>query len=78
MARPKKQANNEEFGWAICAYHPDGTCGWLVDGKSLNVKTYASPEEAEKALKLMKRDTRYSWNSPMEIKEFKGFSNKKG
>lgn len=77
MARSKKQLDNNQQAWAICTHHPDGTCGWLVDYNTLDVRTYSSPEEAEKALKQMKRNSHYSWSHPTEIKEFTGFSNKK-
>ena len=76
MARPKKQENNEKLVWAICINYPDKTCGWLL-GNDLEVKTYSSPEEAEKALKQIKRGDHYSWNLPVEVKEFTGFSHKK-
>lgn len=69
MARPKKQSN--EPAWAICMYNPDGTCGWFVD-ENTEVKTYPTQEEAEKSLKQLKRNTKYSWSLPVEVKEFKG------
>lgn len=68
MARPKKQTNNEP-AWVICVQHPDGTCGWIV-GEGAEVITYPTLEEAEKALKQMKRNTKYSWSLPVEVKEF--------
>lgn len=75
MARPKKQASDKPV-WAICIHHPDNTCGWFV-GEDADVKTYSSQEEAEKSLKQMKRNSKYSWSLPIEVKEFTGFSNKK-
>jgi hypothetical protein len=75
MARPKKQTNDKPV-WAICVYHPNNICGWLI-GEDKDVKTYPSQEDAEKALKQMKRNTRYSWSSPTEVKIFTGFSNRK-
>lgn len=75
MSRQKKADNL--FGWAICVNHPDGTCGWLMDN-DLEVKTYPSQEDAEKALKQMKRNPHYSWSLSVEVKEFSGFSNKRG
>ena len=68
MARPKKEINDKPL-WAICIYHPDNTCGWIV-GEGAKVVTYPTQEEAEKALRQMKRNTKYSWSLPMEAKEF--------
>lgn len=75
MARPKKQTSDKPV-WAICVYHPDNTCGWLI-GNDADVKTYPSSEEAEKALKQMKCGNHYSWSMPTEVKEFTGFSSRK-
>lgn len=76
MARPKKQVDNNQPMWAIRVSYPDNTYGWLLDN-DLDVKTYSSPEEAEKALKQIKRSQNYSWSIPVEVKEFTGFSHKK-
>lgn len=70
MARPKKK----QPAWGICVHHPDGTCGWVI-GNDLEVLTYPSQEDAEKAFKQMKRKTHYSWSLPIEIKEFTGLPN---
>lgn len=67
MARPKKQVDAP--AWAICIYHPDNTCGWIV-GEGAEVVTYSTQEDAEKALKQMKRNAKYSWSLPMEAKEY--------
>ena len=69
MARPKKQ--NDKPAWAICVIHPDDTCGWIVD-EGAEVVTYPTQEEAEKALRQMKCNKKYSWSLPVEVKEFKG------
>lgn len=66
MPRQKKQQK-----WGICVQHPYDQCGWLVGG-DMEVLTFPSPDEAAKALKQMKRNKRYSWNQPIEIKEFTG------
>jgi len=68
MARPKKQISNEPV-WGLCVQHPDGTCGWIV-GEGAEVITYPTQEEAEKALRQTKRNTKYSWSHPIEVKEF--------
>ena len=68
MARPKKETNTAP-AWAICIYHPDDTCGWIV-GEGAEVVTYPTQEEAEKVLRQMKRNTKYSWSLPMEAKEY--------
>ena len=64
MARPKKQVSDKPV-WAICVHHSDGTCGWLI-GEDTDVKTYSTPEEAEKDLKrqiiLSLRGIRYEVN----------------
>lgn len=65
MAKPK---------WGICVPHLYGQCGWLV-GDDMQVLTYDSQEEAAKALRRMKRNKRYSWSLPMEIKKFTGLPN---
>ena len=75
MARPNKKTDNKPV-WAICIHHSDGTFGWLI-GEDADVKTYSTPEEAEKDLKRMKRGDHYSWNVQTEVKEFTGFSSKK-
>lgn len=45
--------------------------GWLLDGTK--VATYATPEEAEKALRRWRADKRYSWtNCRLEVAEYGG------
>ena len=58
--------------WGICINQR----GWLMD-EELEVLTYDSQEEAIGALKHMKRDKRYSWNAPIEVKEFTGLPDEK-
>lgn len=58
--------------WGICINQR----GWLMD-EDLEVLTYDSQEEITKALKHMKRDKRYSWNVPIEVKEFTGLPDEK-
>lgn len=71
MARPKKQISDKPV-WAICTHYPDKKCGWVVN-ENKEVKTYPTQEEADKSLKQMKRNTKYLWSLPMEVKEFTGF-----
>lgn len=70
MARQKKETNTNPV-WAICVHHPDDTCGWIV-GEGAKVVTYLTQEEAEKALRQMRRNTKYSWSLPMEAREYVG------
>lgn len=45
--------------------------GWLLDGTK--VATYATPEDAEKALRRWRADKRYSWNNcRLEVAEHGG------
>lgn len=75
MARPKRQISDKPV-WAICVHYNNNAFGWLI-GEDADVKTYSSQEDAEKMLKQMKRNSKYSWSLPMEVKEFTGFYNKK-
>lgn len=75
MARPKRQTDGKP-AWGIYIYYPDNTCGWIV-GEGANVITYPTQEEAEKSLKQMKRNKKYSWSLPIEVKEFIELSNEK-
>jgi len=45
------------------------TVGWLLDNR--RVAVYATPEEAEKALRRWRADKRYSWTScRLEVAEY--------
>lgn len=47
------------------------TTGWLLDNR--RVATYATPEDAEKALRRWRADRRYSWNNcRLEVAEYGG------
>ena len=72
MARLKKLIDGAYPPWGICVHHPDHSVGWIV-GEDMEVLTYHTQEEAEKALKQMKRGKHYSWHHPTEVKEFTGF-----
>ena len=52
---------------------PPPVTGWALDG--VKVATYDTPEEADKAMHKLRRDTRYSWSgcklAVAEVKEGK-------
>ncbi len=60
--------------YAIRNTHADVTppvVGWLLDNR--RVATYATPEEAEKAIRRWRSDKRYSWNNcRLEVAEYGG------
>lgn len=66
----------QKSGYAICVVNPDGRPGWLLDEQA-EIKTYPSEEDAKKALAKLKRNSHYSWNIPVEVREFIGFANNK-
>ena len=72
-----KSTKQKLSGWAICVTYSDGTYGWMI-GSDLDVEVFQSQNDAEKALKQMKRNQKYSWNADFSVKEFNGFSCKKG
>ena len=62
-----RKITSEAPRYGICVAHDDGTEGWLT-GKDASVLSYATIEEAQKALRQLKRDTHYSWNCVVEAK----------
>lgn len=61
--------------WAICVCHDDGTIGWLLN-QDTEVKIYPTAEDAEKAMKQIRKDKRYSWNVKTEVREYSDESRK--
>ncbi len=72
MARKKNVCIGDSQTYAICVTYPNQSVGWLIGGgkNGLDVKTYPSKEAAEKAMEQMKKNPHYSWNLPMEVREF--------
>ena len=70
FATPSIQSKTPTYG--IRSIDEAGVVGWFVDEK-LQVKTFPTPEKAEKAKKEMMKDTHYSWNCKVEVALFNGF-----
>lgn len=65
MAKPKKA------GYAIAVIHPDGVVGYLTNPDA-SVELHATEKEALASLEEHKKDTRYTWSLPMEVRKYCG------
>lgn len=62
----RKIVESPTAGYGICVRHSSDTVGWLT-GKDAKVLSFQSAEEAQKALRQMKRDHHYSWNCDAQV-----------
>ncbi len=58
--------------YGIRITHEKSMVGWVV-GEDGDVLLFPTKQEAEKSLKQMKSNDRYSWNCNVEVAEFSGF-----
>lgn len=54
--------------YGIRVQHTDNAVGWLT-GKDASVLSFATPEEAQRALRQIKRGSHYSWNCEVDVAE---------
>lgn len=72
LANPSVKSESPSYG--IRSTDESGVVGWFID-EELEVKTYATPEKAEKAKREMMKDKHYSWSCKVEVAQFNGFKN---
>lgn len=60
-------ADSDRYG--IRVSYEDGRSGWIV-GEDSDYLLFDTQKDAEKALRKMLRDNRYSWNCKTEVARF--------
>lgn len=71
MSRKVVIMKEEPKPYGIRVTYPDGSSGWVV-GQDKKCMAFASEGEAVKAMRRMKRDTRYTWNCTVEVAKLGG------
>ena len=69
MARKIRMIDADADKYGIRIIHEDGKVGWIV-GPDCDYLLFDDMASAEKALRSMKRDKRYSWNCVAEAAKF--------
>lgn len=58
--------------WGICVDHLDGSIGWIAVGSG-EVFLSKSKTAAEKFLKELMENPKYSYSHPISVRQFTGF-----
>ncbi len=66
MPRKKKVVDS---GFAIAVLHPDGVVGYLT-APDTTVEVFSTEQEASRAMESKRKDTRYTWSLPMEVRKY--------
>ena len=56
--------------YGIRITHPDGSSGWIAGGDK-GCLTFSSEAEAQKALRKMRKNDKYTWNCVAEVAQLK-------
>lgn len=65
----QKKIRKAKSGYAIAVIHPDGVVGFLT-APDCSVETYSTEAAAMAAMDEKRKDTRYTWTLPMEIRKY--------
>lgn len=65
----KTRRVKQKSGYAIAVIHPDGVVGYLTTPDS-SVEVFPTEQEASEAMELKRKDTRYTWSLPMEVRKY--------
>ena len=65
----QKRVKRTKAGYAIAVIHPDGVVGFLT-APDCSVETYQTEVAALSAMEEKRKDTRYTWTLPMEVRKY--------
>lgn len=64
-----KKTRKPKSGYAIAVIHPDGVVGYLT-APDCSVEIYSTEAAAAASLEEKRKDTRYTWSLPMEVRKY--------